>query len=229
MYRILACDDDKPILDSLVLYLEHEGYEVLRARDGMEALAALEKNEVHCIIMDVMMPNMDGITATLRIREESNVPIIMLSAKSEDTDKISGLNFGADDYITKPFNHQELIARVRSQIRRYVALGSMVKKGNLIVTGGLTLDTATKEVTLDGEEIRLTAKEYGILEFLMENLGKVFSTERIYEAVWNEQALENEKTVTVHIRKIREKIEIDPKNPKYLKVVWGLGYKVEKL
>lgn len=229
MYRILACDDDKPILDSLVLYLEHEGYEVLRARDGMEALAALEKNEVHCIIMDVMMPNMDGITATLRIREESNVPIIMLSAKSEDTDKISGLNFGADDYITKPFNHQELIARVRSQIRRYVALGSMVKKENLIVTGGLTLDTATKEVTLDGEEIRLTAKEYGILEFLMENLGKVFSTERIYEAVWNEQALENEKTVTVHIRKIREKIEIDPKNPKYLKVVWGLGYKVEKL
>lgn len=228
MYRILICDDDKPIVDSLEIYLKLEGYEVLKAQNGKEALQIVERNEIHCILMDIMMPVMDGMAATLKLREKYNIPVIILSAKSEDTDKISGLNFGADDYITKPFNLLELTARVRSQIRRYVTLGSLEKKDSRLVTGGLSLDRETKQVTVDGDEVRLTATEYKILEFLMENIGRVFSTDQIYEAVWNEPTLPGEKTVTVHIRKIREKIEIDPKNPKYLKVVWGIGYKIEK-
>ncbi|MBO4894181.1 MAG: response regulator transcription factor [Clostridia bacterium] len=228
MYRILVCDDDKPIVDSLEIYLKLEGYEVLKAQNGKEALQIVEQNEIHCILMDIMMPVMDGMAATLKLREKYNIPVIILSAKSEDTDKISGLNFGADDYITKPFNPLELTARVRSQIRRYVMLGSLEKKDSRLVTGGLSLDRETKQVTVDGDEVRLTATEYKILEFLMENIGRVFSTDQIYEAVWNEPTLPGEKTVTVHIRKIREKIEIDPKNPKYLKVVWGIGYKIEK-
>ncbi len=228
MYRVLVCDDDIPILDSVEVYLKLEGYEVLKAHNGKEALDIAQSNEIHCIVMDIMMPVMDGMAATLKIREKMNIPIIMLSAKGEDTDKISGLNFGADDYITKPFNPLELTARVRSQIRRYVALGSMEKKSTQLVSGGLVLDRETKEVTVDGEPVRLTATEYGILEFLMKNTGRVFSTDQIYEAVWNEPTIPGEKTVTVHIRKIREKIEIDPKNPKYLKVVWGIGYKIEK-
>ncbi|MBQ8942905.1 MAG: response regulator transcription factor [Clostridia bacterium] len=228
MYRVLVCDDDIPILDSVEVYLKLEGYEVLKAHNGKEALDIAQSNEIHCIVMDIMMPVMDGMAATLKIREKMNIPIIMLSAKGEDTDKISGLNFGADDYITKPFNPLELTARVRSQIRRYVALGSMEKKSTQLVSGGLVLDRETKEVTVDGEPVRLTATEYGILEFLMENAGRVFSTDQIYGAVWNEPTIPGEKTVTVHIRKIREKIEIDPKNPKYLKVVWGIGYKIEK-
>jgi DNA-binding response OmpR family regulator len=228
MYRILICDDDKPIVDSLEIYLKLEGYEVLKAQNGKEALQIVEQNEIHCILMDIMMPVMDGMAATLKLREKYNIPVIILSAKSEDTDKISGLNFGADDYITKPFNPLELTVRVRSQIRRYVTLGSLEKKDSRLVTGGLSLDRETKQVTVDGDEVRLTATEYKILEFLMENIGRVFSTDQIYEAVWNEPTLPGEKTVTVHIRKIREKIEIDPKNPKYLKVVWGIGYKIEK-
>lgn len=175
------------------------------------------------------MPNIDGLTATLKMREKHNFPIILLSAKSEDTDKITGLSFGADDYVTKPFNPLELMARVKSQIRRYVRLGSIESKEGVIITGGLALDTVAKELTLDGEPVRLTAREYGIVEYLMRNLGHVLSTQQIYEAVWNEPSYSSEKTVTVHIRRIREKIEINPKEPKYLKVVWGIGYKIEKL
>lgn len=229
MYTILVCDDDRLILDSIEVYLKLDGYNVLKAQNGAEAVKLADENEVHCIVMDIMMPVMDGMAATLKIREKHNIPIIMLSAKSEDTDKISGLNFGADDYITKPFNPLELSARVKSQIRRYVTLGSMVVKNSQLVTGSLVLDKETKEVTVDGEQVHLTAREFGILQFLMENAGKVFSTDRIYEAVWNEPVMPGEKTVTVHIRKIREKIEIDPGNPKYLKVVWGIGYKIEKI
>lgn len=229
MYRVLVCDDDIPILDSIEVYLKLEGYDVVKATDGAQAVRIADEEEIHCIIMDIMMPVLDGMTATLKIRENHNIPIIILSAKSEDTDKISGLNFGADDYITKPFNPLELIARVRSQIRRYVALGSVEKKSSQLVTGGLVLDTETKEITVDGDPVYLTAKEFGILQLLMENAGRVFSTDRIYESVWNEPSIPGEKTVTVHIRKIREKIEIDPKNPKYLKVVWGIGYKIEKI
>jgi len=176
-----------------------------------------------------MMPDLDGLNATLKLRESKNIPIILLSAKSEDTDKITGLSFGADDYVTKPFNPLELMARVKSQIRRYVSLGSMEKKDSLIVTGGLALDLDSKEITLDGEKVKLTATEYGILEYLMKNIGRVLSTNQIYEAVWKEPSFQTEKTVTVHIRRIREKIEINPKEPKYLKVVWGIGYKIEKL
>lgn len=188
-----------------------------------------EENELQCIILDIMMPDLDGLNATLKLRESKNIPIILLSAKSEDTDKITGLSFGADDYVTKPFNPLELMARVKSQIRRYVSLGSMEKKDSLIVTGGLALDLDSKEITLDGEKVKLTATEYGILEYLMKNIGRVLSTNQIYEAVWKEPSFQTEKTVTVHIRRIREKIEINPKEPKYLKVVWGIGYKIEKL
>lgn len=197
--------------------------------NGQEALKAVENTEIHCAILDIMMPNIDGLTATLKMREKHNFPIILLSAKSEDTDKITGLSFGADDYVTKPFNPLELMARVKSQIRRYVRLGSIESKEGVIITGGLALDTVAKELTLDGEPVRLTAREYGIVEYLMRNLGHVLSTQQIYEAVWNEPSYSSEKTVTVHIRRIREKIEINPKEPKYLKVVWGIGYKIEKL
>lgn len=228
MYTVLICDDDQAILESLEIYLHLEGYEVVKATNGEEALAAARVNEIHCIILDIMMPGLDGLNATLQLREFHNVPIILLSAKSEDTDKITGLSFGADDYVTKPFNPLELMARVKSQIRRYATLGSMETRENVLTTGGLSLDPEAKEVMLDGEAVHLTATEYGILELLMKNMGRVLSTNQIYEAVWNEPAFSSEKTVTVHIRRIREKIEINPKEPKYLKVVWGIGYKIER-
>lgn len=229
MYRILVCDDDSAILESIKIYLESEGYEVFTASDGIKALEIVRNEELHCIVLDIMMPGLDGLRTTLKIRENYNIPIILLSAKSEDTDKITGLSFGGDDYVTKPFNPLELVARVRSQIRRYVSLGSIVKSENMLVTGGLTLNTDTKEVCVDGDVVALTAREYGILEYLMKNMGRVLSSSQIYEAVWNEIAFKSEKTVTVHIKNIRDKIEINPKEPKYLKVVWGLGYKVEKI
>lgn len=228
MYNVLICDDDKAILDSIEIYLKNEGYQTFRATNGIEALQIAEANELHCIIMDIMMPKMDGMTATMKLRDKKNIPIILLSAKSEDTDKIAGLGFGADDYVTKPFNPLELVARVKSQIRRYTNLGSMEKKDNLLQSGGLVLDTNAKTVSVDGELVKVTATEYKILEYLMENMGCVLSTNQIYEAVWHEEAFATEKTVTVHIRRIREKIEINPKEPKYIKVVWGIGYKIDK-
>ena len=229
MYNVLVCDDDKAIVRSIEIYLKADGYNVITAYDGKEALEKMKENTVHCIVMDIMMPKMDGISATLEIRQKSNVPLIFLSAKSEDTDKIAGLTFGGDDYVTKPFNPLELCARVRSQIRRYVSLGSMEEKESVITTGGLSIDTEARRVTLDGEEVRVTATEYKILEYLMVNMGKTLSSNQIYENVWNENAFSTEKTVTVHIRRIREKIEFDTKNPKYIKVVWGIGYKIEKI
>ena len=228
MFTVLVCDDDAAILESLRIYLSQEGYRVLYARDGLEALEQVQGEEIHCMVLDIMMPRLDGLKTTLKLREKYNFPIILLSAKSEDTDKIAGLGFGADDYVTKPFNPLELTARVKSQIRRYVRLGSLEVRESQLVTGGLVLDTDTKEVTVDGDPVRLTAREYKILEYLMHNIGRVLSSAQIYEAVWNEPAYGTEKTVTVHIRNIREKIEINPKEPKYLKVVYGLGYKVEK-
>lgn len=229
MYRVLVCDDDEAIVRSIEIYLKAEGYGTVTAYNGKQALEALQKEEVQCVIMDIMMPVMDGISATLRIREKSNIPIIFLSAKSEDTDKIAGLGFGGDDYVTKPFNPLELCARVKSQIRRYVSLGGAVQKDSMITTGGLSLDLEAKKVTVDGEEVRLTATEYKIIEYLMINMDKTLSSNQIYENVWNENAFSTEKTVTVHIRRIREKIEIDTKNPKYIKVVWGIGYRIEKI
>ena len=226
---ILVCDDDKSIVDAIEIYLKQEGYHVIKAYNGVEALEALDKNEVHLILLDVMMPMMDGLNATVKIRETSNIPIMILSAKSEDTDKILGLNFGADDYITKPFNPLELLARVKSQMRRYTSLGSIAEKSNVIRIGGLELDKDAKEVRVEGEPVKLTATEYGILQLLMENAGKVFSIDQIYEKVWNEMSFAPENTVSVHIRRIREKIEINPKEPRYLKVVWGIGYKIEKV
>lgn len=227
--NILVCDDDKEIAGAIEIYLRNEGYLVFKAFDGVEALNIARSQQLHLIIMDVMMPKMDGVQATMKIREEKNIPIIMLSAKSEDYDKITGLNVGADDYITKPFNPLELIARVKSQLRRYVDLGSMEKKRGVYKTGGLEVDDEEKTVRVDGEYVTVTPTEFGILKLLTENAGKVFSMEQIYENVWNEPAYNPENTVAVHIRRIREKIEINPKNPKYLKVVWGIGYKIEKL
>ncbi len=229
MYNILVCDDDVDIVNSIEIYLRNEGFNVLKAFDGLEAVEQARRNEVHCILMDIMMPRLDGLNATLRIREHSNVPIIFLTAKGEDTDKIAGLGFGADDYVTKPFNPLELVARIKSQVRRFTSLGTYANTSDVITTGGLSVDTKAKNVTVDGESVKLTATEYGIVEYLMKNLGMVISSDRIYESVWNEHAFSSEKTVTVHIRRIREKIEIDPKNPKYLKVVYGLGYKIEKI
>lgn len=228
MYTVLVCDDDKAILDSLEIYLKQEGYMVLKADNGIKALDLIKENEVHCCILDIMMPGLDGLNTTLKLREKNNIPIILLSAKSEDTDKITGLTFGADDYVTKPFNPLELLARVKSQIRRYTRLGSMEVREGVITTDGLSLDTVAKEVTVDGEPVKLTATELKILEVLMENMGRILSASQIYEKVWEEPAYNSEKTVTVHIRRIREKIEINPKEPKYLKVVWGIGYKIEK-
>ncbi len=227
--NILVCDDDKEIVEAIKIYLENEGYHVLKAYNGAEALDVIENQDIHLIIMDIMMPKMDGIRATIKIREQNNIPLIMLSAKSEDTDKIFGLNMGADDYITKPFNPLELIARVKSQLRRYTQLGSMEKKSHVFSTGGLVIDDERKQVTVDGEEVHLTPVQYKILKLLTANAGRVFSIEEIYEKVWNEPPVNPENTVAVHIRKIREKIEINPKEPKYLKVVWGIGYKVEKI
>ncbi|MGS2778024.1 response regulator transcription factor [Robertmurraya sp. GLU-23] len=227
--NILVCDDDQSIVDAIGIYLENEGYLVYKAFNGVEAIEMIENHDIHLIIIDIMMPKMDGITATVKIREENKIPLIMLSAKSEDYDKILGLNIGADDYITKPFNPLELIARVKSQLRRYTTLGSLETRSNLYQTGGLMIDDERKLITVDGEEVHLTPVQYKILKLLTANAGRVFSIEEIYEKVWNETAFSPENTVTVHIRKIREKIEINTKEPKYLKVVWGVGYKVEKI
>lgn len=231
MAKILVCDDDKDIVEAIDIYLTQEGYEVLKAYDGDEAIKVLKRNEVDLLIMDVMMPRLDGIRATLKIRENMSLPIIILSAKSEDADKILGLNIGADDYMTKPFNPLELVARVKSQLRRYTQLGSTARSDNQseFRTGGLVIRDDLKEVTVDGEKVKLTPIEYNILLLLVKNQGKVFSINQIYENIWNEEAIEADNTVAVHIRHIREKIEINPKEPRYLKVVWGVGYKVEKI
>jgi DNA-binding response OmpR family regulator len=227
-YNVLVVDDEKEIRDAIEIYLKNEGIRVIKAADGIEAIEKLNEQPVHLIILDVMMPRQDGITTTFRIREDKNIPIIILSAKSEDTDKILGLQVGADDYVTKPFNPLELIARVKSQLRRYVTLGTYEGKTKVLDLNGLTLDQSSKEVTAHGEPVKLTPIEYKILELLMTNAGRVFSINDIYERVWKEPSYNAENTVAVHIRKIREKIEIDPKNPRFLKVVWGIGYKIEK-
>lgn len=231
MFKILVCDDDKEIVEAIEIYLTQEGYEVLKAYDGEEAIQTLKKEHVDLLIMDVMMPRLDGIRATLKIREENSLPIIILSAKPEDADKILGLNIGADDYVTKPFNPLELVARAKSQLRRYTQLGSTVQdeKKEVYEVGGLSINDELKEVTVDGESVRLTPIEYNILLLLVKNQGKVFSIDQIYENIWNEEAIGADNTVAVHIRHIREKIEINPKEPRYLKVVWGVGYKIEKL
>lgn len=225
---VLVVDDEEEIRDAIEIYLKNEGLTIIKAKDGIEAIEKLTENEVHLIILDVMMPRLDGISTTFKIREQKNIPIIILSAKSEDTDKILGLQVGADDYVTKPFNPLELIARVKSQLRRYVSLGTYEGVQKVIELNGLTLDEAAKEVKVNGEGVKLTPIEYKIVELLMRNAGRVFSIVEIYERVWNEPCYNAENTVAVHIRKIREKIEIDPKNPRYLKVVWGIGYKMEK-
>ena len=231
MFNILVCDDDKEIVDAIDIYLSQEGYHILKAYDGLQAIEIMKKEEVHLILLDIMMPNLDGIRATRKIRETSSVPIIMLSAKSEDVDKILGLNIGADDYITKPFNPLELIARVKSQLRRYTQLGNLAteEKEAVYVCGGLVVNDDLKTVTVDGEPVTLTPIEYKILVLLIKNQGKVFSIEQIYENIWNEEAIGADNTVAVHIRHIREKIEINPREPRYLKVVWGIGYKIEKM
>lgn len=229
MTNILVCDDDKEIVDAIEIYLQQEGYQIYKAYDGEQAIKVLKETNIQLLIIDIMMPRLDGIHATLKIREFSSVPIIFLSAKSEDTDKILGLNMGADDYITKPFNPLELVARVKSNLRRYTQLGSLnVENNALYQVGGLCMNDDTKEVTVDGETVKLTPIEYNILFLLVKNQGKVFSIDQIYENIWNEEAIGAYNTVAVHIRHIREKIEINPKEPRYLKVVWGVGYKVEK-
>ena len=229
MTNILVCDDDKEIVDAIEIYLQQEGYQIYKAYDGEQAIKVLKEMNIQLLIIDIMMPRLDGIHATLKIREFSSVPIIFLSAKSEDTDKILGLNMGADDYITKPFNPLELVARVKSNLRRYTQLGSLnVENNALYQVGGLCMNYDTKEVTVDGEPVKLTPIEYNILFLLVKNQGKVFSIDQIYENIWNEEAIGADNTVAVHIRHIREKIEINPKEPRYLKVVWGVGYKVEK-
>ena len=231
MQKILVCDDDKQIVEAISIYLTGEGYQVIKAFDGYDVLKILEKENVDLIILDVMMPGLDGIRTTLKIREKSSIPIIILSAKGEDTDKILGLNIGADDYITKPFNPLEMVARVKSQLRRYTQLGNMNEqsKGEAIYScGGLVINDDTKEVSVDGELVTLTPIEYNILLLLVRNAGKVFSIDEIYTSIWNEEAIGADNTVAVHIRHIREKIEINSRKPKYLKVVWGVGYKIEK-
>ena len=230
MAKILVCDDDKEIVEAIEIYLTQDGHQVLEAYDGIEAVEILKKESVDLLIMDIMMPRMDGIRATLKIREKNNIPIIILSAKSEDADKILGLNIGADDYITKPFNPLELVARVKSHLRRYMQLGSTtIKESEAVYTvGGLAINDDLKEVTVDGEPVKLTPIEYNILLLLVKHQGKVFSIDQIYENIWNENAVGVDNTVAVHIRHIREKIEINPKEPRYLKVVWGVGYKIEK-
>jgi DNA-binding response OmpR family regulator len=231
MYNnILVVDDDKEIVEAIEIYLKNEGLNIFKAYDGLEAIEILVKEEIHLILMDIMMPKMDGLRATLKIREEKNIPIILISAKSEDTDKILGLNMGADDYITKPFNPLELIARVKSQLRRYINLGNYkANDKDVLKSGGLVLDKNTKEISVDDEIIKITPIEFKILELLLANQGRVFSIDEIYERVWNEPSYNSENTVAVHIRRIREKIEINPKDPKYLKVVWGIGYKIDKI
>ena len=230
MANILVCDDDREIVDAIDIYLKNEGYHVVKAYDGEQAVAILQEEEIHLLIIDIMMPKMDGIRATIKIRETSSIPIIILSAKSEDEDKIKGLNIGADDYVTKPFNPLELVARVKSNLRRYTTLGSIeqVENSHIYQVGGLKMNDDTKEVEVDGDVVKLTPIEYNILLLLVKNQGKVFSINQIYENIWNEDAIGADNTVAVHIRHIREKIEINPRDPKYLKVVWGVGYKVEK-
>ena len=229
--NVLVVDDDKEIVDAIDIYLRNEGINVIKAYDGLEALEALMENDVYLILMDIMMPNMDGLRTTMKIRKEKNIPIILISAKSEDTDKILGLNMGADDYITKPFNPLELIARVKSNLRRYMNFGNFNNetREDVLRSGGLELNTSTKEVKVDGNQVKVTPIEYRILELLLRNKGRVFSIDEIYEKVWKEESFNVENTVAVHIRRIREKIEINPKEPRYLKVVWGIGYKIEKI
>lgn len=225
---VVVADDDQDIRDGIEIYLKNEGYHVLKAADGAEAIELLEQHEVHLLILDIMMPRMDGITATFKIRAIQNVPIIMLSAKVEDSDKIHGLSVGADDYVTKPFHPMELMARVKSQLRRYTQFGTYEGSSKKVIIDGLTLDEEAKTITLEGKPIKFTPIEYKITELLMKHAGRVFSIDEIYEKVWNEAAYNAENIVAVHIRKIREKIEADPKNPRYVKVVWGIGYKIEK-
>ena len=229
MYRILICDDDRDIVAALNIYLRAEGYETILAYNGREALEAVGKNEIHLALLDIMMPGMDGIAATVQIRETSNIPVILLTAKSEDSDKVLGLTIGADDYVTKPFNPMEVLARVKSQLRRYTLLGGMEgKESSRLVIGGIVLDDAAKTVTADGEAVPLTPTEYSILKLFMEKPGHVFSSAEIYAAVWKGSAIGMENTVAVHIRHIREKLEINPAEPRYIKVVWGHGYKMER-
>ena len=232
MYTILVCDDDRDIVAALKIYLSAEGYEVLPAYTGKEALELLENHTVHLALMDIMMPGMDGILATTKLREKSNIPVILLTAKSEDTDKVLGLTIGADDYITKPFNPMEVMARVKSQLRRYTMLGSLqteqVRRPKVLTIGGVMLDDESKSVQVDGEPVTLTPTEYSILKLLMQNAGQVFSTAQIYAAVWKEDACGNDSSVAEHIRQLRGKIEITPAEPRYVKVVWGQGYKFEK-
>ena len=229
MANILVCDDDREIVDAIEIYLRQDGYKIYKAYDGEQAIQILDKEDIHLLIMDIMMPRLDGIRATLKIREYSSIPIIILSAKSEDTDKILGLNIGADDYICKPFNPLELVARVKSNLRRYTSLGSLTGENKAIYqVGGLILNDDTKQVTVDDEPVKMTPIEYNILLLLMKNQGRVFSINQIYESIWNEDAIGADNTVAVHIRHIREKIEINPKEPRYLKVVWGVGYKIDK-
>lgn len=225
--NVLVVDDDREIVDSIGIFLSGEGYQVLKAYDGIEALDVLSETLVHLMILDIMMPKLDGIKTLMKLRESRNIPVILLSAKSEDADKILGLTAGADDYVTKPFNPSELVARVKSQLRRYTTLGSIGKQNGEIVIDGLSVNTESKTVKVDGETVRLTPIEYKILELLVRNRGRVFSTEEIYSNVWNEETVVGDNTIAVHIRHIREKIEINPKEPKYLKVVWGIGYKVD--
>lgn len=231
MYNILVCDDDKEIVKAIEIYLTKEGYNVLKSYNGIDALKILENNEIHLVILDIMMPGKDGIETLEEIRKDSSIPVIMLSAKSEDEDKIKGLNLGADDYVTKPFNPLELIARVNSGIRRFTKLGSIENEDNKRIyrTGDLIIDDDLKKVTSDGNEVKLTPTEYNILKFLIKNKGMVYSIEQIYQNVWNDEAWGIENVIAVHIRHIREKIEINPKEPKYLKVIWGVGYKIEKI
>lgn len=226
MQTVLVVDDDSDIVTALKIYLLPEGYRILEAYNGKEAIDIIEKEHVDLILMDIMMPEMDGVTATAKLRETCNIPIILLTAKSEDTDKILGLNIGADDYITKPFNPMEVIARVRSQLRRYTTLGGKTQSVDEIVVGGIVMNDESKIVTVDGDEVSLTPVEYGILKLLMTNLNRVLSSEEIYEKVWNDEAISGDGVVAVHIRHLREKIEIDPSNPRYIKVVWGHGYKM---
>ena len=231
MYNILVCHDDHDIVNALTIYLSAEGYQVIPAYTGAQALEALDKHKIHLALMDIMMPEMDGIAATAKLRERSNLPIILLTAKSEDTDKVLGLTIGADDYVTKPFHPMEVVARVKSQLRRYTLLGSMPtepQKPQVITIGSVMLDDESKLVEVDGEPVSLTPTEYSILKLLMSNAGQVFSTAQIYAAVWKEDAYGNDSTVAVHIRHLREKIEITPAEPRYVKVVWGQGYKFEK-
>ena len=226
---ILVCDDDKEIVEAISIYLKQEGYDIVSAYNGREALKVMQEKEVHLVILDIMMPELDGIHALLKLREKSSIPVILLSAKSEDVDKILGLNVGADDYMTKPFNPLELVARVKSQLRRYTQLGGM-EQGNdaVLVNGAITMDREQKLVTVDGEPKKLTPTEFKILQLLMENVGTVFSSAQIYERIWEEDAFATDNIVSVHIRRIREKIEIDPKNPDYIKVMWGVGYRMDK-